>query len=151
MIHKVIVQLVGLSPTLSWKKKLYTISSYRHYRRRQSSRFLNSSRLKAVHGVPLLLYLPRIFLVFVGKVLLDVSLNSKVNYYASWLFRTIGGGWASTGYFMDPTTGIAAVFGVQIVPNDTEATKMNLKLERTLYKGLSLESDKVWNMEVIYL
>lgn len=44
---------------------------------------------------------------------------------------------------MDPTTGIAAVFGVQIVPNDTEATKMNLKLERTLYKGLSLESDKV--------
>lgn len=52
---------------------------------------------------------------------------------------------------MDPTTGIAAVFGVQIVPQDMEAIKVNLKLERTLYKGLTIGSDNFWNMEVIYL
>lgn len=44
---------------------------------------------------------------------------------------------------MDPTTGIAVVFGVQIVPQDTEATKVILKLERTLYKGLSIGSDEI--------
>ena len=52
---------------------------------------------------------------------------------------------------MDPTTGIAAVFGVQIAPQDTEATKVILKLERTLYNGLKIGSDKIWNMEVINL
>ena len=58
------------------------------------------------------------------------------------MFR-IGGGWANTSYFMDPTTGIAAVFGVQIAPQDTEATKVILKLERTLYNGLKIGSDKI--------
>jgi hypothetical protein len=32
---------------------------------------------------------------------------------------------------------------VQIAQQDMEATKVILKLERTLYKGLSIESDKV--------
>ena len=68
--------------------------------------------------------------------------KSYINYYANRLFR-IGGGWASTGYFMDPTTGIAAVFGVQVAPQDTEATKVNIKLEYTLYKGLRIESDEI--------
>ena len=49
----------------------------------------------------------------------------------------VGGGWASTAYFMDPTTGIAAVFGTQVAPQDAEASKVTLKLEHTLYKGLS--------------
>ena len=44
---------------------------------------------------------------------------------------------------MDPTTGIAAVFGVQIALQDTDASKVNLKLERTLYKGLRIGSDKI--------
>jgi len=49
------------------------------------------------------------------------------------------GGWAGTGFFMDPTTGIAAVFGVQVAPSpDTEALKVILKLERTLYEGLKI-------------
>ena len=40
---------------------------------------------------------------------------------------------------MDPTTGIAAVFGVQVAPSgDTEALKVILKLERTLYEGLKI-------------
>ena len=44
---------------------------------------------------------------------------------------------------MDPTTGIAAVFGVQVAPQDMEALKVNLRLERTLYKGLAIGSDKI--------
>lgn len=43
---------------------------------------------------------------------------------------------------MDPTTGIAVVFGVQVAQQDMEAFKVNLKLERTLYKALNIESDK---------
>jgi len=53
------------------------------------------------------------------------------------------GGWAGTGYFMDPMTGVAAVFGMQIAPPYTEALKVNLKLESTLYKGLRIESDEI--------
>jgi hypothetical protein len=44
---------------------------------------------------------------------------------------------------MDPTTGIAAVYGVQVAPQDTEASKVNIKLEHTLYKGLRIGSDKI--------
>jgi len=48
------------------------------------------------------------------------------------------GGWAGTLYFMDPTTGIAVVFGVQVVSErDMEAYKVAIKLERTLYEGLN--------------
>jgi hypothetical protein len=40
---------------------------------------------------------------------------------------------------MDPTTGIAAVFGVQVAPSpDIEAFKTILKLERILYEGLKI-------------
>jgi len=50
------------------------------------------------------------------------------------------GGWAGTSFFMDPTTGIAVVFGLQVAPApDVEAFKAILKLERTLYKGLKTE------------
>ena len=55
LIYKFIVQLVDLSPTPYWKQKLYTISSYHHYQRRESNRFLNTLWLKALLGVPLLL------------------------------------------------------------------------------------------------
>ena len=44
---------------------------------------------------------------------------------------------------MDPTTGIAVVFGTQVAPQDTEAPKVNLKLEHTLYKGLRFGSDEI--------
>ena len=51
----------------------------------------------------------------------------------------LGGGWAGTGFFMDPTTGIAVVSGAQVVlatGNDVELHKVNRKLESTLYQGL---------------
>ena len=53
--NKVIVQLAGMSPMLSWKQKQYTTSSYQHYLRRQSNRFLNLLWVRAFHGVRLLL------------------------------------------------------------------------------------------------
>jgi hypothetical protein len=41
---------------------------------------------------------------------------------------------------MDPTTGIAVVFGVQVAPSpDVESFKAILKLERALYEGLKIE------------
>ena len=52
---------------------------------------------------------------------------------------------------MDPTTGIAVVFGTQIASHDMKALQVNIKLERTLYKNLKIGSDEIWNMEVVYL
>ena len=40
---------------------------------------------------------------------------------------------------MDPTTGIAAVFGVQVAPTrDIELHKVGTKFESTLYQGLKV-------------
>ena len=39
---------------------------------------------------------------------------------------------------MDPTTRIAAVFGVQVAPTrDVELHKVDIKLKNTLYHGLT--------------
>ncbi|KAJ6578097.1 beta-lactamase [Mycena capillaripes] len=47
------------------------------------------------------------------------------------------GGWASTEFFMDPATGVAAVFGMQLVPTGDDTHKRLFDaLERELYKGL---------------
>ncbi|KAJ6492582.1 beta-lactamase/transpeptidase-like protein [Mycena vitilis] len=47
------------------------------------------------------------------------------------------GGWASTSFFVDPATGVAAVFGMQVVPTgDNRHLKMWDLLERELYKAL---------------
>ncbi|KAF8893005.1 beta-lactamase/transpeptidase-like protein [Infundibulicybe gibba] len=48
-----------------------------------------------------------------------------------------GGGWANTSYFLDPSSGIAAVLGTQLVPA-TDVTKASLwdKIERLIYAGL---------------
>ena len=52
--------------------------------------------------------------------------------------RIIGSGWASTFHFIDPTTGVAAVFGTQILPIiDDEVLKANLEFENALYAGLA--------------
>ncbi|KAF9476675.1 beta-lactamase/transpeptidase-like protein [Pholiota conissans] len=46
-------------------------------------------------------------------------------------------GWAGTYYFMDPTTGLAVVYGTQVVPtNDPEVVKLWGQLETALYAGL---------------
>ncbi|KDR77244.1 hypothetical protein GALMADRAFT_246540 [Galerina marginata CBS 339.88] len=53
------------------------------------------------------------------------------------------GGWAGTSYFLDPTSGIAVVFGVQVTPSrDVEVTKVWLKLEALVYSALS-QSEKL--------
>ncbi|KAF8892981.1 beta-lactamase/transpeptidase-like protein [Infundibulicybe gibba] len=47
-------------------------------------------------------------------------------------------GWAGTYYFMDPTTGVAAVVATQVIPTrDPEIVKIYDQLERVLYSGLS--------------
>jgi len=50
------------------------------------------------------------------------------------------GGWASTSYFVDPDTGIAAVFGTQLVPSsaDFDMTYETLwvEVEQAIYAGL---------------
>jgi len=50
-----------------------------------------------------------------------------------------GGGWAGTKHFMDPTTGIAVVFGAQVVPSpqyDAEVYEVFDQLEKLTYAGL---------------
>ena len=57
----------------------------------------------------------------------------------TFFFFDLGGGWAGTSYFIDPTTGIAVVFGVEIAPTkDVELFKVGPKLESTLYQGLTV-------------
>ncbi|KAJ7927592.1 beta-lactamase [Mycena leptocephala] len=47
------------------------------------------------------------------------------------------GGWANTSYFVDPTTGVAAVFATQLVPMaDDRIHRLYDALERTLYAEL---------------
>ncbi|KAJ6557378.1 beta-lactamase/transpeptidase-like protein [Mycena vulgaris] len=47
------------------------------------------------------------------------------------------GGWANTSYFIDPTTGVAAVFGTQLVPTDDDKhEQVYALLEQELYAGL---------------
>jgi len=51
------------------------------------------------------------------------------------------GGWAGTRFFMDPTSGIAVVSGVQEAPSisrDVELSKICLELESTLHQGLKV-------------
>lgn len=49
------------------------------------------------------------------------------------------GGWAGTSFFLDPETGIAVVFGTQLVPpGDRHVAKLNRELERALYAHLEL-------------
>lgn len=46
-------------------------------------------------------------------------------------------GWAGTYYFLDPTTGVAAVLGSQVIPTrDKEVIRLWIKLEETLYANL---------------
>lgn len=50
----------------------------------------------------------------------------------------LGYGWAGTYYFMDPATGIAVVYGTQVVPTtDIEVVALWDRLERALYAGLT--------------
>ncbi|KAF7374585.1 hypothetical protein MSAN_00343100 [Mycena sanguinolenta] len=49
------------------------------------------------------------------------------------------GGWASTDYFVDPTTGIAAVFGMQVAPTSDNTHRRLLDvLEREVYTALGV-------------
>ena len=50
-----------------------------------------------------------------------------------------GGGWAGTQGFIDPVTGIATVFGVQVIPRpafDAESYGLWHRLEKLTYAGL---------------
>ncbi|KAJ6534393.1 beta-lactamase/transpeptidase-like protein [Mycena capillaripes] len=48
------------------------------------------------------------------------------------------GGWANTSFFIDPTTGVAAVFATQLAPMfDNTHQRLYDTLERTLYAGLA--------------
>ncbi|KAJ6561998.1 beta-lactamase [Mycena capillaripes] len=51
------------------------------------------------------------------------------------------GGWASTSFFVDPTTGVAAVFGMQVVRSvhDTHKRLFSV-LEREVYKAFDSEA-----------
>jgi len=50
------------------------------------------------------------------------------------------GGWAGTGHFIDPTSGIAVVIGFQIVPDDVELMTASIALEAALYSALATET-----------
>ena len=49
-----------------------------------------------------------------------------------------GGGWANTSFFVDPTTGVAAVFATQVTPvSDEKHEQMYAQLEGAIYEGLA--------------
>ena len=49
-----------------------------------------------------------------------------------------GSGFMGTYAWMDPTTGIAAVFGTQIIPSgDVDVIRVFTSFEETLYAGLA--------------
>ena len=51
-----------------------------------------------------------------------------------------GYGWAGTYFFIDPTSGIAAVCYTQVIPTlDAEVLKVWKEAEEALYEGLDLE------------
>jgi hypothetical protein len=53
------------------------------------------------------------------------------------LFTTTGYGWAGTYYFIDPTSGIAAICCTQVLPTlDSEVLKIWQEAEEALYEGL---------------
>lgn len=54
------------------------------------------------------------------------------------------GGWAGTSHFIDPTSGIAVVFGVQITPSrDLEVVQVWSKLEALIYSALSNGAERL--------
>jgi len=60
------------------------------------------------------------------------------------IMRLTGGGWAGTQHFMDPTTGIAVVFGVQVLPTlDLEVAKLWSKLETLVYSAVEDRADRL--------
>jgi len=66
-----------------------------------------------------------------------LSVSSTLTLVSVILSLRTGSGWAGTVYFMDPTTGVAAVFGTQILPGrDIETTKLYKEFEEALYSGL---------------
>jgi len=49
-------------------------------------------------------------------------------------------GWANTRYFIDPTTGVAAVLNMQMIPTlDEEVEVYASQLEKVLYAGLQMQ------------
>lgn len=53
------------------------------------------------------------------------------------LFHFSGSGWANTNHFIDPTTGVAVIFGSQVLPPvNAEVQKYYVEFEEVLYAGL---------------
>lgn len=53
-------------------------------------------------------------------------------------FIFAGSGWAHTFFFIDLTTGVAAVFATQLIPTaDQETFKLYAEFEKTLYAALA--------------
>lgn len=52
----------------------------------------------------------------------------------------VGGGWASTSFFVDPKTGVAVVFGMQVAPiiGDSTHKKFLSVLEKEVYMALGV-------------
>lgn len=71
-----------------------------------------------------------------------MSLSVVFDRFEALIFAYTGYGWAGTYYFVDPETGIAAVYGTQVVPTcDAEVVQLWEELERALYAGISQESE----------
>lgn len=59
-----------------------------------------------------------------------------------WLNGLTGSGWAGTYFFMDPTTGVAAIYGTQLTgetsgSRDPDNLNAFVAFEKALYAGLS--------------
>jgi len=51
--------------------------------------------------------------------------------------QNIGFGWANTRFFIDPTSGVAAILNMQMIPTvDKDIAEVAAKLETALYAGL---------------
>ena len=77
-----------------------------------------------------------------GKAPLSVCILSELADFLLLICEIclIGGGWAGTDHFIDPTNGIALIFGVQITPASwADEVKRELfpKLEELVYAALT--------------
>jgi CubicO group peptidase (beta-lactamase class C family) len=70
--------------------------------------------------------------------------DMRVSYLINLLYYSAGGGWAGTHGFIDPTTGIAVVFGIQMVPsNNVDLVKNWTRLEELVYSAVDPGAGKL--------
>lgn len=68
----------------------------------------------------------------------------RVSHLINLPYYSAGGGWAGTHGFIDPTTGIAVVFGIQMTPSkDVDLVTNWTRLEELVYSAVNPGAGKL--------